>query len=192
MSEVHTEDHSTPIKTPRQLITIVVLAFVVPIFTIVLLVHLVTGGLNVDTQSRAMSPEAIAERIKPVGEVVIGEQSASGERSGEQVAKEVCQACHGAGLLNAPKVGDQAAWRPRLAQGEKTLVEHAIKGIRAMPAKGGNPSLSDKEVARAVVWMANQSGAKFKEPAAGASAAAATAAAPAAASSMSAATGGAS
>jgi cytochrome c5 len=193
MSEAHIEDHSTPIKTPGQLITVVVLAFVVPIFTIVLIVHMVTGGLRVDTNSNAMSEEAVAARIKPVGEVVLADKSAGGERSGEQIVKEVCQTCHAAGLLNAPKVGDPVAWKPRLAQGEKTLIAHAINGIRAMPAKGGNPSLSDAEVARAVVWMANQSGAKFKEPpappapgattagAAGASAASsATAAAPAA------------
>ena len=164
MSEAHIEDHSTPIKTPGQLITVVVLAFVVPIFTIVLIVHMVTGGLRIDKSSNAMSEEAVAARIKPVGEVVLADKSAGGERSGEQIVKEVCQTCHAAGLLNAPKVGDPAAWKPRLAQGEKTLITHAINGIRAMPAKGGNPSLSDAEVARAVVWMANQSGAKFKEP----------------------------
>jgi cytochrome c5 len=162
---------------------VVVLAFVVPIFTIVLIVHMVTGGLRVDTNSNAMSEEAVAARIKPVGEVVLADKSAGGERSGEQIVKEVCQTCHAAGLLNAPKVGDPAAWKPRLAQGEKTLITHAINGIRAMPAKGGNPSLSDAEVARAVVWMANQSGAKFKEPPAspafGATSAAAGGASPA-------------
>ena len=183
MSEAHIEDHSTPIKTPGQLIIVVVLAFVVPIFTIVLIVHMVTGGLRVDKSSNAMSEEAVAARIKPVGEVVLADKSAGGERSGEQIVKEVCQTCHGAGLLNAPKVGDPAAWKPRLAQGEKTLIAHAINGIRAMPAKGGNPSLSDAEVTRAVVWMANQSGAKFTEPpappASGATAAAAGGASPA-------------
>jgi cytochrome c5 len=168
MSEVHIEDHSTPIHTPGQLITVVVLAFLVPILTIVLIVQFVTGGLRVDKQSPAMSEAAVAERLKPVGEVVLGDKSSGAERSGEQVAKEVCQTCHGAGLLAAPKIGDQAAWKPRLAQGEKTLVMHALKGIRAMPAKGGNPNLSDEEVTRAAIWMANQAGAKYKEPAAAA------------------------
>jgi len=168
MSEVHIEDHSTPIHTPGQLITVVALAFLVPILTIVLIVQFVTGGLRVDKQSPAMSEAAVAERLKPVGEVVLGDKSSGAQRSGEQVAKEVCQTCHGAGLLAAPKIGDQAAWKPRLAQGEKTLVMHALKGIRAMPAKGGNPSLSDEEVTRAAIWMANQAGAKYKEPAAAA------------------------
>src|SRR5690242_13809025 len=166
MSEVHIEDHSSGIHTPGQLITVVLLAFLVPICTIVFIVQMVTGGLRIDKESNAMSEEAIAARIKPVGQVVVGSQSTGGERTGEQVVKEVCQTCHGAGLLNAPKIGDQAAWKARIAQGDKTLIAHAVNGIRTMPAKGGNPSLSDAEVARAVVWMANQSGAKFKEPAA--------------------------
>jgi cytochrome c5 len=165
MSEVHIEAHSTRIRTPGQLITVVALAFLVPILTIFLVVQLVTGGMKISKNSAAMSESGIAARLKPVGEVVIADQSAGGERSGEQIVKEVCQTCHGAGLLNAPKTGDQAAWKPRLAQGQKALIQHAIKGIRSMPPKGGNPSLSDAEVARAVVWMANQSGAKFKEPA---------------------------
>jgi cytochrome c5 len=164
MSEAHIEDHSTPIKTPGQLITVVVLSFLVPIATILFVVQMVTGGLRIDQRSSAMSEAAVAARLKPVGEVVLGDKSSGGERSGEQIVNEVCQTCHGAGLLNAPKLGDQAAWKPRLSQGEKTLVAHAIGGIRSMPPKGGNPSLSDDEVTRAVVWMANRSGAKFKDP----------------------------
>ncbi len=179
MSEVHVEDHSTPIQTPGQLIVVVLMAFLVPIFTIVLIVQLVTGGMRIDKNSVDMSEEAIAARIKPVGEVALADRSGGAQRSGEQVAKEVCQTCHGAGLLNSPKVGDQAAWKPRIAQGEKTLISHALNGIRSMPAKGGNPSLSDDEVTRATIWMANQGGAKFKEPAAAAPTAPQGAAAPA-------------
>ena len=178
MSEVHIEDHSTPIHTPGQLIAVVVLAFLVPILTIVLVVHLVTGGLKIDKKSGAVSEDVIAARLKPVGEVVLAEKSAGGVRSGEQVVKDVCQTCHGAGLLAAPKIGDHAAWKPRIAQGEKTLITHALKGIRAMPAKGGNPNLSDDEVMRATVWMANQGGAKFAEPPAGAPATAQAGVAP--------------
>jgi cytochrome c5 len=65
--------------------------------------------------------------------------------------------------LNAPKFGDIQSWAPRLAQGYETLVQHAIKGIRSMPAKGGNASLSDAEVAGAVLYMTNSSGANFKK-----------------------------
>lgn len=82
-------------------------------------------------------------------------------KSGEEVYKSVCMMCHAAGLMAAPKFGDKAQWEPRIAQGYDMLVTHAIKGIRNMPAKGGNPSLSDDEVAGAVKYMANAAGASF-------------------------------
>jgi cytochrome c oxidase subunit 2 len=69
----------------------------------------------------------------------------------------LCGACHAAGLAGAPKTGDQGQWAPRLAQGQATLYEHAIKGIRAMPPKGGNPALSDEQVKAAVDYMVAQS-----------------------------------
>ena len=78
--------------------------------------------------------------------------------------KGTCSACHGTGAAGAPKIGDRAAWAPHLSQGLKTLVSNAIKGIRAMPPRGGNPDLTDAEVERAVVFMANQAGAGFKAP----------------------------
>lgn len=107
----------------------------------------------------------IDENIKPVAEVELAEVGAAGatEKSGEQVVKAVCAMCHDAGLMNSPKIGDKTQWQPRIAQGYETLVKHAIEGIRSMPARGGNPSLSDNEVANAVAYMANQSGANFKE-----------------------------
>ena len=70
--------------------------------------------------------------------------------------------CHEAGLMNAPKIGDKGQWAPRIALGYETLVSHAVNGIRGMPAKGGNPDLSEEEIAAAVAEMANQSGAKFE------------------------------
>ncbi len=72
---------------------------------------------------------------------------------GKAVYDKACGVCHGAGIAGAPKAGDKAAWAPRIAQGKATLHEHAIKGIRGMPAKGGNPSLSDDEVKAAVDMM---------------------------------------
>ena len=69
--------------------------------------------------------------------------------------------CHGAGLMNAPKIGDKAQWESRIALGYETLVKHAVEGIRTMPAKGGNPDLTEAEIADAVANMANQSGANF-------------------------------
>lgn len=169
MSEAYDDEHSSAIKTPKQLITVVVLAFLIPISFFLLVIQFITGGLKVQTDSSLMSPAAVSARLKPVGEVVLADSSAAaGSQSGEQIVKAVCTVCHGAGLLNAPKIGDKAAWKPRIGQGEKTLIAHAITGIRSMPPRGGSNNLKDDEVARAVVWMANQSGAGFKEPAAAA------------------------
>ena len=182
MADVHIEDHASLIKTPQQLIVVVVLSFLVPVLGIVLLVQLITGGLNIDHSSNAMSEEAIARRLQPVGDVKLVQAQAGGAaaRSGEQVYQAACAACHTAGVLNSPKTGDAATWKARLAQGEKTLVANAINGIRQMPARGGNPNLSDLEVHRAVVYMTNQAGARWSEPAAPAAAQKTTAAAPAA------------
>jgi cytochrome c5 len=91
-------------------------------------------------------------------------KSAAAGKSGEEVTQSVCMMCHGSGMMGAPKIGDKAAWAPRIAQGYDALVQNAIKGIRMMPAKGGNPALSDAEVEAAVAHMANQSGASFKTP----------------------------
>jgi cytochrome c5 len=63
--------------------------------------------------------------------------------------------------MNAPKIGDKAQWEPRIAQGYAMLVKHAVEGIRSMPAKGGNPDLTESEIAEAVAIMANKSGASF-------------------------------
>ncbi|HOX89140.1 MAG TPA: c-type cytochrome [Burkholderiaceae bacterium] len=177
------DEHSSPIKTPKQLITVIVLAFVVPILVIVLLVKYVTGEKTGAAGTNAMTPEAIADRLAPVGQVALQAASTGGGqvRSGEAVYKLACAACHDSGAAGAPKFADAGAWAARNKQGLDTLVKHAIEGFKAMPAKGGNSSLSDTEVARAVVYMANAAGASFKEPAAPA-AAAPVAAAPAAAS----------
>ena len=185
MSEVHVEEHSSPIKTPKQLIIVVVLAFVVPIVLIVMLTQLVTGSAGFGKDNPGMSDEAIAKRLKPVGEVVVMDASApKTEKTGQQVVETVCAACHASGALNAPKIGDKDAWAKRIAEGYEMLTQHALKGLRQMPPRGGNPDLSDTELARAVAYMANQAGANFKEPEskpAPAAKPAVTAAAPAAA-----------
>jgi cytochrome c5 len=98
-------------------------------------------------------------------------------QAGEAVYNLACAACHGAGVAGAPKTGDAAAWKPRMAQGFDTLVKHAVEGFKTMPAKGGNASLDPIEVARAVAYIGNQSGGKFTEPAAPAAGAAPKAAA---------------
>jgi cytochrome c5 len=158
------DSHSSFIKTPQQLIVVIVASFVVPVIGIVLLVQLVTSQRGADPN--ALTPEAVAKRLQPVGRVEFGAGGgAAGGKSGEEVVKTVCAACHQTGVAGAPKIGDKAAWAPRIKEGLNEMVKDAIKGIRGMPPKGGNPSLTDDEVARAVVFMANQAGAKFKEPA---------------------------
>src|SRR5438309_200424 len=158
------DPHSSFIETPQQLIVVIVLAFAVPVIGIVLLVQLVTSERSADPN--ALTPESVASRIRPIGHVELGAGGgAAGGKSGEDVVKTTCAACHQTGVAGAPKIGDKAAWAPRIKEGLNQLVKDAIKGIRGMPPKGGNSSLADDEVARAVVFMANQSGAKFKEPA---------------------------
>jgi cytochrome c5 len=162
--EIHVESHESLIKTPKQLVMVVFLAFAVPIVLIVLISQYVTGGLDVDPSNPQMSEDAVAKRIKPVGDVVLGEAppppaapaagaKPAGPADGKGVYDKACNACHGAGLMNSPKAGDKGAWGPRVAQGKPTLYEHAIKGIRMMPAKGGNAALSDDEVKAAVDYM---------------------------------------
>ena len=156
--------HDSFIKTPQQLVVVIVLAFAVPVIGIVLLVQLVTSQRSADPN--ALTAESVTKRIQPIGHIEFGAAGgAAGGKSGEEVVKGTCAACHQTGVAGAPKIGDKAAWGPRIKEGLNELVKDAIKGIRGMPPKGGNPSLSDDEIARAVVFMANQAGAKFKEPA---------------------------
>jgi cytochrome c5 len=159
------DEHSSFIKTPQQLITIVLLAFVVPIFGIVMLVQLVINKPHADPA--ALAPEAVAARIQPVGKVEFGAAGAASgaPKSAEEMVKEVCGACHVPGVANAPKLADKAAWAPRLKQGLNGLMQSVLKGKGAMPPRAGS-SLSDEELTRAVVFMANQAGGNLKEPAA--------------------------
>ena len=179
----HEEAHESPIRTPRQLITVVILAFLVPIITILLLVNFVASGNKSNAGSDAQTPEAIEARIKPVAGFELRDANAPRVfQSGEAVYKAVCATCHAAGVAGAPKFGDSGSWAKYVSTGFDAMLQVALHGKGAMPAKGGNPDLDDFEVARAVVYMANNSGASFKEPAEPAPAApAATAEAPAAA-----------
>ena len=133
----------------------------------ILFISFLTYDFKSDASSNVMVESKIKENIQPVAKVelaqAVAEGSASAGKSGEEVYKAVCSMCHQAGILNAPKLGDTQAWASRISQGYETLVQHAIKGIRSMPAKGGNASLSDAEVAGAVLYMTNSSGASFKK-----------------------------
>ncbi|MEN9849541.1 MAG: hypothetical protein RL368_2281 [Pseudomonadota bacterium] len=104
--------------------------------------------------------QAADERTKPVGQVNVGSAPvaavAAAPKSGKEVFNGVCTACHTAGIMKAPKLGDKADWAARIAKGEEALVQSAIKGINAMPPKGGNPTLSDDEIKATVQYMLSE------------------------------------
>lgn len=124
--------------------------------------------------------DVVRSRIAPVGDVYSGEtgraaaqaaqkqvaataagaQAYGGTTDGKTIFNNLCHTCHEAGIAGAPKVGDKAAWGPRISQGADTLNAHAINGYQGksgvMPAKGGNPALSDDQVKAAVSWMIAQ------------------------------------
>jgi cytochrome c5 len=178
MSDANHSEHQSFIRTPKQLIGVVAGFFLVIVIGIILLVSFATNNRLTGAGSEGLNAEAVANRVKPVAEEGYAFKDANAPKvlqNGQAVYTAVCAACHGTGAAGAPKLGDAGAWSARIAQGFDTLVQHAVQGIRAMPAKGGNPDLDDVEVARAVAYMANQGGAKFKEPEAPAAAPAAAA-----------------
>jgi len=122
------------------------------------------GGHDVDDPQNIAR---VAERIKPVGQVITDEKmllavappaAARAPMTGAEIVTKVCGACHGSGVLNAPKIGDKGEWNKRKAAGMKALLANAIKGKNAMPSRGGDPSLSDDEVKSAVDEMLKQTG----------------------------------
>lgn len=103
---------------------------------------------------------AVNERIKPVATVEIAAAAKAeprAPRTGDAVYNASCSACHGTGAAGAPKLGDKTAWQPRLTQGQATLYEHAIKGLRAMPARGACTNCSDDELKAAVDYLVDKS-----------------------------------
>jgi len=163
--DAHAGESEGLIKTPKQLLITVILAFLIPISVLVMLAHLVSAGVQTGAGSDALQPKAIEARIKPVASLDLVDANAPKVyKTGQQVFESTCTACHTAGVAGAPKIGDHGAWAPFIKTGYEEMVKNAIHGIKAMPPRGGNPSLSDYEMARAVAYMANKSGASFKEP----------------------------
>jgi len=166
MSDVHNE-HQSLIRTPKQLVIAVTGFFLVIVLGIILLVSFVTSQPVTGAGTDGQLAESISARVRPVAEegfVLVDANAPRVLQAGGAVYAATCAACHDSGMAGAPKIGDSAGWSARLAQGYDKVLKHAIEGIRAMPAKGGNPDLDDIEVARAVVFMTNKSGANFKEP----------------------------
>jgi cytochrome c5 len=124
--------------------------------------------------------ETLSSRIEPVGAVYAGDTGRAAMAAAQEAAKvaaasqvayggttdgktifgELCHSCHETGAGGAPKISDKGAWAPRVAEGLDTLVKHAIEGYTGksgiMPAKGGNPSLTDAQVKATVSWMLDQ------------------------------------
>jgi len=125
---------------------------------------------NTIGSAEAEDPAALArieERIQLVGQVitdpaklleVAAAAPARAPMTGEQIVAKVCSACHGTGVLNAPKIGDKADWGKRKAAGMNALLASSIKGKNQMPPRGGDASLSDAEVKAAVEHMLKQTG----------------------------------
>lgn len=170
-------------ETSANVITLAALVIVSAVVGLLYFLAQVVSSNTASASSSAQTEEQIVERLRPVAGFEMGATS-KGPKTGEEVFNSLCTACHAAGVAGAPKVGDAGAWGPRIAQGEATLFKHALEGFTGktgtMPAKGGNPALSDLEIQRAVVFMANKSGGSLAEPAAPAADAAAPAAAGAA------------
>jgi len=161
--EAH-DQHESFIKTPQQLIVVLLLSFLVPIIAILLLVQLVLSRPGADPA--ALAPEAVSARLQPVGRVEFGAPAAApGARTGEAIVQATCAACHQTGVAKAPKIGDKNDWAPHIKHGLNALVQSVIKGKGAMPPKAGDASLTEEEIRRAVAHMANQAGANFKAPA---------------------------
>ncbi len=136
-------------------------SFFVPLIIILLLMVFVNNGKRGDASTTT------EQLIKPVAQLNFKSESGPKElQTGEQVYKAVCAACHATGAAGAPKFGDASAWAPRIAKGYESMMASVLKGKNAMPARGGsNPAdISDYELGRAVVYMANAAGGKLPEP----------------------------
>jgi cytochrome c5 len=179
------KDH--PVSNPISKTDAVFLKHFAMVISFLVLVALLLGALSLLIYARNPPPEnparaeILQQRIAPVGAVYAGDtgraamQAAQlaaaaaaasqvaygGTTDGKEIYDQLCHSCHTAGVAGAPKVGDHAAWGPRIAQGIDTLDTHAIQGFTGqtgvMPPKGGNPALTDEQVKAAVAFMVDQS-----------------------------------
>jgi len=121
-------------------------------------VAMLSFAVLAQTPAEDKSLEELKARVAPVGQVYLAGSEPvvakpTGPRTGEQVYQGACFACHATGALDAPKKGDAAAWKPRLAQGLETLHKHAIEGIRSMPPRGTCGDCSDDDILNAIKFM---------------------------------------
>lgn len=131
------------------------------------LVAVVAAMCLVSAAFASQEKETIEDRLKPVGEVCMaGDDCAAavqvaaaggGARSGADVYDTKCATCHATGAAGAPKLGDVAAWAPRLGKGMDVLYTSAISGFNGMPAKGLCFDCSDDELKASVDHMVENS-----------------------------------
>ena len=139
-------------------------------FFIFVLANVISANHNEIMQNNPTAQKLKAERLSPIATAIKAEvvnlnapveQMVAAPINGQSIYEGACGACHTAGIAGAPKFGDAAAWADRIAQGTKTLNEHAINGYQGeagyMPAKGGRADLSDEEVIAAVDYMVENS-----------------------------------
>ena len=129
---------------------------------------MVTGAAWAVLDGAAQDPmqeRAILERIAPVGSVRSGEFEEEPEtqemRSASDINSRTCAACHSTGAAGAPITGNGDEWAPRAEEGLDHMVQRAIEGFGAMPARGGDSSLSDEEIEATVRYMLEESGIEF-------------------------------
>lgn len=158
------EHHEMTKTTPKDFLVATLGGLFAPgiaIFLIVMLFLGIQGRMGQDDPTQ-LADKSVQDRIQPVGKsVAVDPNAPKVELTGEQVYNEVCAGCHGSGALGSPKFKEPGAWSKRIAQGYDTLLNHALNGFNKMQARGGEPDLSDMEVARGVVYMTNAAGANF-------------------------------
>ncbi len=159
-------------KSFMTVLTVVIGALVLLTAVVFLAARMVAMVSDYQPEDASRMQAAIEDRIKPVGTVAVFDPNApagagaaataapaaAAAQSPEQIVTQVCAACHQAGVLNAPKIGAKEDWEPRMAQGLDTLVLHAVNGYNAMPAKGGNPNLTEDDIRASTLWMLAESG----------------------------------
>jgi cytochrome c5 len=159
------DHHEMTKTTPKEFLLATLGGLFAPglaIFLIVMLFLGIQGGMGEDDPAR-VSDRAVQARIQSFGKsVAVDPNAPKVELTGEQVYNEICAGCHASGALGSPKYKEGKDWGPRIAKGYDTLLLHGLNGFNKMPARGGEPDLTDLEVARGIVFMTNAAGARFE------------------------------
>lgn len=159
------DHHEMTKTTPKDFLIATLGGLLAPGLAIFMIVMLFLGiqGRMGQEDSAPVSDQAVQSRIQPFGQsMAVDPNVPKIELTGEQVYNEICAGCHASGALGSPKFKERADWGPRITKGYDTLLLHGLNGFNKMPAHGGEPDLSDLEVARAIVHMTNAVGANFE------------------------------